>query len=171
MPARRRSQCSCCRHRERAGIDLALSRGVSVTALARRYTVSTDAIYRHSRNHLPAQLRARLIAGPSVEGLDLDKLRETESQSLLANLVALRHRLFATLDVAEENGDGGMISRLAGQLHTNLEITGKLLGDLGVGCTTTINNVLVRVKRTCNFALQMSAYDPKRTCAAVLGLM
>lgn len=114
MPARRGSQCSCCRHRERAGIDLALSRGVSVTALARRYTVSTDAIYRHSRNHLPAQLRARLIAGPSVEGLDLDKLRETESQSLLANLVALRHRLFATLDVAEENGDGGMISRLAG---------------------------------------------------------
>lgn len=63
---------------------------------------------------MPAQLRARLIAGPSVEGLDLDKLRETESQSLLANLVALRHRLFATLDVAEENGDGGMISRLAG---------------------------------------------------------
>jgi hypothetical protein len=69
-------------------------------------------------------------------------LKETESQSLLANLVALRHRLFASLDVAEECGDGAMISRIAGQLHNNLEITGKLLGDLGIG-NTTINNVLI----------------------------
>jgi hypothetical protein len=35
-----------------------------------------------------------------------------------------------------------MIARIAAQLHHNLEITGKLLGDLGVG-STTINNVLV----------------------------
>jgi hypothetical protein len=51
-------------------------------------------------------------------------------QSLLANLVAIRHRLFASLDTAEECGDGNMISRIAGQLHKNLEIVGKLLGDL-----------------------------------------
>jgi hypothetical protein len=44
--------------------------------------------------------------------------------------------------VAEECGDGNMISRIAGQLHKNLEVTGSLLGDLGpVG--TTINNVLI----------------------------
>jgi hypothetical protein len=35
-----------------------------------------------------------------------------------------------------------MISRLAGQLHHNLEITGKLLGALNLG-HTTVNNVLV----------------------------
>jgi hypothetical protein len=35
-----------------------------------------------------------------------------------------------------------MISRVAGQLHRNLEITGKLVGDLAMG-STTINNVLV----------------------------
>jgi hypothetical protein len=90
---------------------------------------------------LPPQLRAQLIAGPDLD-IDLDRLKETESQSLLANLVALRHRLFASLDTAEECGDGAMISRIAGQLHHNLEITGKLLGDLGIG-STTINNVLI----------------------------
>jgi len=110
-------------------------------SLARRYGVSTDILYRHRKGHIPPQLRAKLIAGPDTD-IDLNKLRETESQSLLANLVALRHRLFAALDVAEENGDGFMLTRVSSQLHVNLETTGKLLGDLGVG-STTINNVLV----------------------------
>jgi hypothetical protein len=131
--------CTICAHRERPAIDLGLARGVSVTALARRYDLSTDSIYRHRKGHLPAQLRAKLIAGPDTD-IDLDRLRETESQSLLANLVALRHRLFASLDVAEEAGDSNMVCRVTGQLHQNLELTGKLLGDLGVGSVT---NVLV----------------------------
>ncbi|PWT86437.1 MAG: hypothetical protein C5B58_01415 [Acidobacteria bacterium] len=94
----------------------------------------------HRRAHLTAQLRAKLIAGPDIE-IDLDRLRESESQSLLANLVAARHRLFASLDVAEECGDSNMVCRPA-QIHQNLELTGKLLGDLGVG-STTVTNVLV----------------------------
>src|SRR5262249_16948681 len=130
-----------CRHRERAGIELALARGVSIGALARRYGLSDDALGRHRRNHMPPQLRARLLAGPDLD-IDLDKLRETESQSLLANLVALRHRLVGSADVAEEAGDSNMVCRVTGQLHQNLEVTGKLLGDLGIG-STTINNVLV----------------------------
>ena len=138
--AGRGQRCRCCIHRERAAIDLALARGVSAYALSKRYNVSTDSLYRHAKAHLPAQLRAKLIAGPDLD-IDLDKLRETESQSLLANLVALRHRLFACLDVAEEAGDGNMLSRVVGQLHKNLEITGRLLGDLNVGSTNV--NVLV----------------------------
>jgi hypothetical protein len=139
---RRTGQCNCCRHRELAGINLALARGVSVRALARRYQVTRDSLYRHQKNHLPPQLRASLIAGPDLS-IDLDKLRETESQSLLANLVNLRGRLFSSLDVAEECRDGNMLARVAGQLHNNLELTGKLLGDLHHGGSTTINNVLV----------------------------
>jgi len=98
-------RCTICAHRECAGIDLALARGVSVRALAKRYDVGPDSIYRHAKNHLPPQLRASLITGPDLD-IDLDKLRETEGQSLLANLIALRGRLFASLDVAEEAGDG-----------------------------------------------------------------
>ena len=133
------SKCTICSHRERAAIDLGLARGVSVSAMAKRYRVSTDALYRHQSNHLPPQLRASLIAGPSIEGIDLDKLRETESQSLLAHLIALRNRLFASLDVAEEYRDSAMVTRVTGQLHTNLELTGRLLGDLRTGNITTTN--------------------------------
>jgi hypothetical protein len=46
----------------------------------------------------------------------------------LVHLVGLRNRLFAFLDVAEKTRDGNMISRIAGQRHHNLEVTGKL-GD------------------------------------------
>jgi hypothetical protein len=136
-------RCSVCQHRERAALDLALARGVSVGTLSRRYRLGPDSLYRHSKAHLPPQLRASLLAGPSLEGIDLDKLRDTESQSLLANLVALRRRLFATLDTAEESGDGNMLARVAGQLHRNLEITGKLVGSLTMG-TTINNNVLIQ---------------------------
>jgi hypothetical protein len=140
--AKKPTQCTVCRHRERAAIDLALARGVSVRALAKRYKLGVDSLYRHQRNgHLPAQLRAKLLAGPDTD-IDLDRLREIESQSLLANLVSLRQRLMASVDVAEESGDGAMVARVASQLHKNLELTGRLLGDLAVG-STTIQNVLV----------------------------
>lgn len=137
------SRCSICKHRERAAIDLALARGVSPRALARRFKVGSDSVYRHARTHLPAQLRAKLIASPDLAAVDLDKLRTDESASLLANLVSLRHRLFASLDAAEEHGDGSMLSRVAGQIHRNLELTGKLIGDLSTGGTTINNNILI----------------------------
>jgi hypothetical protein len=134
-------QCNCCRHRELAGINLALARGVSVRALARRYGLSIDSLFRHRTNHLPPQLRASLIAGPDLD-IDLDKLRETESQSLLSHLINLRGRLFSALDISEEFRDGNMLARVAGQLHNNLELTGKLLGDLSSG-HTSVTNVLI----------------------------
>jgi hypothetical protein len=134
--------CTVCKHRECAAINLGLARGVSTRALSRRYKLHSDALLRHRKNHLPPQLRAALLIGPDLD-IDLDKLRETESQSLLAHLVALRGRLFQILDVAEEGGDGNMLSRIAGQLHNNLEITGKLLGDLTSG-HTTVTNVLIQ---------------------------
>jgi hypothetical protein len=139
------------------------------TALARRYDLSTDSIYRHKKAHLPPQLRAKLIAGPDCD-LDLDRLRESESQSLLANLVALRHRLFASLDVAEECGDSNMVCRVTAQLHANLELTGKLLGDLGVGSVT--NNVLVLpeyVEMRVALVDALAAFpEARRAVAAVL---
>jgi hypothetical protein len=134
--------CGVCGHRERSAIDLAISRGVSITAISKRSGLHPDALYRHSKNHLPAQLRAKLVAGPDLDGIDLPRLRETESQSLLLHLVNLRHRLFAALDAMEEFGDAGGLTSVSAQLHRNLEITGKLLGDLAVG-SSHVTNILV----------------------------
>ena len=137
----RPSKCTVCAHRELAGIDLALARGVSVRALAKRYQLGKDSLYRHAKAHLPPQLRASLIAGPDLD-IDLDKLRETESQSLLVNIVSVRGRLFSSLDVAEEAGDVNMVARVSNALHSNFELTGKLLGDLSSG-HSSVTNILI----------------------------
>jgi hypothetical protein len=137
------TKCTICTHRERAAIDLAIVRGISPNAIVKRYGLgSTDAVYRHKKNHLPPTLRAKLLAGPDLD-IDLDELRETESQSLLMHLVSLRHRLFGHLDLAEENGDCFSAHRTVSQIHTNLELTAKLLGELGFGHSVTVNNLLV----------------------------
>jgi hypothetical protein len=164
-------QCNVCNHRELAGINLALARGVSIRALAKRFALHRDSLYRHSKNHLPPQLRASLIAGPDLD-IDLDRLRETESQSLLVHLINLRGRLFSALDVGEEFGDANMVSRVAAQLHHNLEITARLLGDLHPGGSTTINNVLVMpayVELRVDLMDALRAYpEAGRAVAAVL---
>jgi len=148
---------------------LALARGVSVRALARRYGLSIDSLFRHRQNHLPPQLRASLIVGPDLD-IDLDKLRETESQSLLANLVNLRGRLFSSLDVAEECGDGNMLARVAGQLHNNLEITGKLLGSLSSG-HSSVTNVLIQpqyVTMRVELVRALAPFPEARTAVAAV---
>jgi hypothetical protein len=159
-------KCKVCAHRERAAIDLALARGVSHGAVGRRYDVSSDSVQRHAKNHLPPQLRAKLIAGPDID-IDLGRLKETESQSLLAHLVALRHRLFASLDVAEECGDSNMVCRVTGQLHANLELTGKLLGDLGVGHNVT-QNILIQPEMRVALVDALAAFPEARKAVAVV---
>jgi hypothetical protein len=162
MPARKNMQCHACRHREHA-------RGVSVLALSRRYGITTDALYRHRKIHLSPQLKAKLLQGPDT-AIDLDRLRETESQSLLANLVALRRRLFASFDYAEEMGDTHLLTRVSSQIHTNLEITGKLIGDLGTG-STTINNVLIQptyVHMRCELVKALAPYPEARAAVAAV---
>ncbi|MGX9431772.1 hypothetical protein [Bradyrhizobium sp. LeoA1S1] len=141
MAATKTKRCRVCQHREHAAIDLALAHGVSVRALGQRYGLSKDSVYNHAKAHLPAQLRAKLLTGAELP-IDPGQLREKEGQSLLAHLVGLRGRLFNSLGVAEDAGDGVMLSRIAGQLHQNLELTGKLVGSLSTG-STSVTNVLV----------------------------
>jgi hypothetical protein len=165
------TQCTICKHREHAAIDLALARGVSVGALARRFKVGSDSLYRHKRAHLTAPLRAKLIAGHDLAVVDLERLRTDESASLLSNLVALRHRLFAGLDAAEEAGDANMVARVSNQLHRNFELVAKLLGDLNVG-TTINNNVLILpayIELRVQVTRALSAYpEARQAVAAVL---
>jgi hypothetical protein len=165
--------CLVCRHRERAAIDLAIAHGVSGNAIASRYGVSSDSVHRHRQNHLPPQLRAKLLAGPELD-IEVDKLREKESQSLLMHLVGLRGRLFHTLDIAEECGDGLMVSKLAGAIHKNLEITGRLLGDLAVGNTSTTNILIQPAYVELRVALMAALTvfpEARRAVAAALHLL
>ena len=58
-------KCTICGHEEREEIDRALVRGEGLRALARRYGASHSAMFRHKRDHIPAELA--LTATRAVE--------------------------------------------------------------------------------------------------------
>jgi lambda repressor-like predicted transcriptional regulator len=141
---KRGPRCSVCAHQERRQIDLGLARGVSVTALSRQFSLSRDTLYRHLRlGHLPAQERAALVAGPDMGGLSLEQLQAREGASLLAHLVAIRNRLLNAMDLGERFADVALVTKATAQLHENLALTGRLVGQLATG-STTINNFLIQ---------------------------
>jgi hypothetical protein len=118
-------------------------RGVAVPALARRFDCSEDALRRHKANHVTQTQKAAILAGPELEGIDLSKLREVEEQSSLANLHAIRHRLWAALDYAEGHGDVNQIARVTAQLHKNVELGQLMVGGLHTGTTNITNSILI----------------------------
>ena len=100
-------------------------------AIAQRFGVSKDALHRHRSKHLSAATRAAVLAGSQKpSGVDLKRLKVSEAEGLLSQLVMQRARLQQHSDMALDIGDirvGVLVER---QITTNLELVSKLLGQL-----------------------------------------
>jgi hypothetical protein len=105
MPRR----CTVCDHPERNGIDQALVNVAPYRSVAKRFALSESAVYRHKTEHLPVHLL---------------KAREVEEVS---NLQA--HAL-GILERAEKSGDLRTALAAISQARGNLELLGKLAGEL-----------------------------------------
>jgi hypothetical protein len=127
---------------DRAQIEHALATRQSVRAIARKYDVDENCLYRH-RKLLPPQLKAAYIANFLKPGEDLEKLRVTESESLLQNLASQRARLLMMQDQELEAGDSKAVATLAARIHQNLELVGRYLGELHQHSTKTVVNILL----------------------------
>lgn len=119
--------CSVCRHKHRHQIDLAIVAGVSSNVLAARFEISPDSVLRHAANHLSPVQRAALLTASQPCAVDLEQLRTSESENLLASLVAQRARLAQYGEVAAELGDINAATRVEGAILANLQTVGKLL--------------------------------------------
>jgi hypothetical protein len=115
MPRR----CTVCDHPERHGIDETLVTGAPYRGVARRFGLSESAVYRHKTEHLPAHLL---------------KAREVEEVAQADHLLEqVRHLQTHTLDIlerAEEAGDLRTALAAISQARGNLELLGKLAGEL-----------------------------------------
>jgi hypothetical protein len=119
--------CSICTHDAREEIDQALVRGESTAKIAGRYrTLDERALRRHRSNHLPATL-ARAHEAEEVANAD----------DLLAQVRDLQARALTILDKAEEAGELITALRAIREARGNLELLGKLAGELQDG--TTVN--------------------------------
>jgi hypothetical protein len=166
-------RCLVCSSPERARIELALVRRMPYRALTARFPgLGKDSFSRHKRNHMPPQLMAALRAAGKPADIDLDALRQSESEGLLQHLIAQRGRLYVLLDLAEEVQDVRAASGVHGRIVENLQLTAKLLGEITSHATTTVNNLVVSGEYVALRSALVRALGPhpeaSRAVAAVL---
>jgi hypothetical protein len=115
MPRR----CTVCDHPEKHSIDATLVTGAPYRSVAKRFELSESAVYRHKTEHLPAHLL---------------KAREVEEAARADDLLEqVRHLQGHALDIlerAEKAGDLRTALAAITQARGNLELLGKLAGEL-----------------------------------------
>src|SRR5215216_2782715 len=115
MPRR----CTVCDHPERHGIDKALVSGTPYRSVAKRFRLSESAVYRHKTEHLPAHLlKAREVEEAARADDLLDQVRNLQAHAL------------DILDHAEKSGDLRTALAAISQARGNLQLLGKLAGEL-----------------------------------------
>src|SRR5215213_1956498 len=115
MPRR----CTVCDHPERHGIDETLVTGAPYRSVAQQFELSESAVFRHKTEHLPAHLlKAKEVEEAArADGL-LDQVRNLQAHAL------------DILERAEKGGDLRTALAAISQARGNLELLGKLAGEL-----------------------------------------
>jgi hypothetical protein len=142
MPRR----CTVCDHLESHSIDEALVSSAPYRSVAKRFELSESAVYRHMIEHLPAHLlKAKELA---------DVARADDLLEQVRNLQA--HALYI-LECAEQAGDLRTALAALSQARDNLELLGKLAGELDERAVT---NVLISSKWLELRAVIVGALEP-----------
>ena len=108
-----------CDDPQRHGIDEALVDGAPYRSVAKRFGLSESAVYRHKTEHLPAQL----LKAKEVEEV-------AQADDLLEQVRDLQGHALGILERAEKAGDLRTALAAISQARGNLELLGKLAGEL-----------------------------------------
>jgi hypothetical protein len=115
MPRR----CTVCDHPERHGIDETLVTEAPYRSVAKQFGLSESAVYRHKTEHLPALLlKAREVEEAARADALLEQVRYLQTHAL------------DILERAEKTGDLRTALAAISQARGNLELLGKLAGEL-----------------------------------------
>ena len=115
MPRR----CTVCDHLERHSIDQVLVTGAPYRSVAKRFELSESSVYRHKTEHLPAHLlKAREVEEAARADALLEQVRHLQGHAL------------DILERAEKAGDLRTALSAISQARGNLELLGKLAGEL-----------------------------------------
>jgi len=125
-----RGKCGACAHPKRELIDFGLITMTPKQVLAQRFDLSVDCLSRHAKHHLPPQIRAALMTQLAPSDIDLEALQRSESESLLASLIAQRARLSTMAQAALEHDLPNVAVRCENAVLANLELVSRLLGQL-----------------------------------------
>jgi hypothetical protein len=118
--------CTVCTHPDRPAIDAALVSGTPYRNIAERHGVSVGALFRH-RDHLSAAL---------LHAKDVEQVAQADD--LLAQVRDLQRRTLRILDDAEQAGDRRTALAAIREARGNLELLGRLAGELQEGQTVNV---------------------------------
>jgi len=108
-----------CDHPEKDSIDEILITCTPYRSIAKRFGLSESAVYRHKTEHLPAHL----LKAKEVEEI-------AQADDLLDQVRHLQAHALDILDRAENAGDLRTALAAISQARGNLELLGKLAGEL-----------------------------------------
>ena len=129
-------------HPDRAAIEREIAIGHTARSIAKKYGLGKDQVLRHKAK-LPPQLKAALAGRTLRPEVDLEKLRIEESEHLLSNLATQRARLWLMQDRGLELDQPGIVAMMSAQIHRNLELVGKYLGEFAQHQVQTNISILV----------------------------
>ena len=141
-PRLKTSVCQICRHPVRERIEALRASGASLESLARKFKVHKDAVWRHWRDHVSADLKTSYLAGPAT----IAELRERaakEGGSILDHLSILRSILMGAITASAEAQSAFTLAALSGRLVEVLREIGRITGEIerlnpSVNVTTNI---------------------------------
>ena len=123
----KRRPCTVCASSEAKNIATALLAGASVREVASRYGFTKSTIARHQRLHVtPRRTPAEIAAPARLQAIE-DHAME---MSVLRAVHDLQVRTLKLLDQAEQASDRPNAARLIGEARRNLELVGRLTGEL-----------------------------------------
>lgn len=137
--------CGVCRHKDRARIEALHCAGVGFEALAKKFKVGRDTIWRHWHQHVTPEMRAHYLAGPAT----IEELREraaAESLSVLDYLSIARSMIVGQMVANSEAGDAYRVALLSARLVEILREIGRITGEverLGGGGVVVNNTIAI----------------------------
>ena len=135
--------CTICSHPKRHALEIGLVHRVPLRVLATRYGASFHALHRHRRNHLSPATAAAILAAAHPAEIDLEALRTSEAEGLLASLLQQRVRLMQQAELAMELGSLHVAVSAEGKITESLRLTAQLTNSLVQHHSVSHSHVLV----------------------------
>jgi hypothetical protein len=139
---KRHRNCQICNHEHRAVIEATKVSGAGLDAVAKRFGVHRDALWRHMQRHVSEETRISYLAGPA-KLQELANLAADENKSLIEYLGILRSVLFGQLDRSAQLNKPYEVERVGGRALEVLREIGRLTGEVSAFSAnnlTVINN-------------------------------
>jgi hypothetical protein len=163
LHSRRGPVCSICAHPDRVRIEATRVAGASLDNIAKRFSVSRDAVHRHHVNHVDEAAKAQYLADVPIA--ELAQLAASEGVSVLEYLSLVRSVLMQEFQLASQAHAHHATASLAGRLNEVLRSIGQLSGEMSdlASRSITVNgniNILNHPQIAAFQAVILEALEP-----------